>query len=216
MKNTIWMYEMFSGGRCLRKGEQAHMAKNKKTDHGPKSMRWSDVCVYFSMRRVAQLLLWLTLRDGGKLYTKSGSRSQICIKRTWNAYGLCSLGSMSVGHRNVRTKSCGSASFPWWLQKKWNRITGVVSDWRWNVDSLLDFQNKDEQFSLENKGQTITEKIQNGALSKESDVDGTLGWLAPDLHRVWYWCLQEENNNNKREVFWYSTAHAKCHQGVET
>ncbi len=43
------------------------------------------------------------------------------------------------------------------------------------MDSLLDSQNKDQHFSLENEGRTVAEKIQDWALSRESDADDILG-----------------------------------------
>ncbi len=42
-------------------------------------------------------------------------------------------------------------------------------------------RNEVQQFSLENKGQTVVEEIQDGAFSRESDVDGILGLLGIDL-----------------------------------
>ncbi len=47
---------------------------------------------------------------------------------------------------------------------------------------LLDFQNEGQQFSLENKGLAVAEKIHDETFNRESDVNDILGLSTLDLH----------------------------------
>ncbi len=114
---------------------------------------------------------------------------------------------MWVGPRNTRT-SCDSTNFPHTLQKRWNRIAGAGSDWWWIVDSLLDSQNKASSSVWKMKYNPSLRKFKMECSAKKVILTAFC-----DCQGLIY---TEFNDNNERDVIWYSTAHAKCNRGVKT